>query len=100
MRLEDYLDILNVDFELRRYPNQKNRWTARFDNCEIKEGGCLRSGYGNGSSPDEAIADYVRELRGKLIVFNAMDEKRRREYVVPEQLAISLAPPSTRNDSR
>jgi hypothetical protein len=90
VRLEDYLDTLNVDFELRRYPNQNNRWTASFDYCEIKEGAVLRSAYGNGSTPETAIKDYIREIRGHKIVFHAMDEKMRREYVVPTTLADSL----------
>lgn len=95
MKLEDYLDTLNIDLEITRYCNQEERWSARFDGCEIKIGGCLRSAFGNGHSPDEAIASYIREIRGQRIVFNAYDEKRRREYTVPEGLADSIAPSST-----
>lgn len=83
----DYADILNADIELTRYCNQDGRWTAKFERCEVMENGCLLGAYGNDKSPEEALKEYVTKIRGRRIVFNAMDDKKRREFVVPSQLA-------------
>jgi len=87
MNLDDYLDAIDVQLELTRYPNQDGRWCAHFESCEIKEGGGLTSAHGNGPSPSEAIADYLEQIRGKRIVFNAMSKELRREFTVPQQIA-------------
>ena len=85
MNIEEYADILQKEIVIRRYPNQKNRYTASFDGCEVREGGMLSGTYGNSDSPTNAINDYVAKIKGKTIVFNAMTNDRV-DYGVPETL--------------
>jgi len=82
LHLFTFLDIINAQFELRRYSNQNGRWVAQIQNCEVKEGAILSGSYGNGKTPTEAIKDYIRQIRNKDIVLNAMSEFRK-EYRVP-----------------
>lgn len=55
---------------------------ARFDGAEIKGDCILRSAYGNGHTPEEAIANYANEISGKLLVIGAFTDGRR-EIRVP-----------------
>jgi hypothetical protein len=89
VNIEEYADVLNLDMEITRYPNQSNRYSASFSNCEIKEDagdGFLTSAYGNGTTPWLAIEDYVDKIRGKVLVINAGGPERR-QYVVPKALS-------------
>jgi len=85
MNIEEYADALNVDLIIRRYCNQDNRYMAEFENAEIKEGNCPNGIYGSGKTAAEAIVDYVEQIKGKRIIFNAGHENRR-EYNVPKDL--------------
>lgn len=88
MKATEYCDVLNLEMRLTYYPNQGGRWTAFFENCELKEtpdSGVLCGAYGNGASPALAIADYVNRIRGKTLVVDAMSPQRR-VYMVPESL--------------
>lgn len=90
MTIEEYVDILNTNIEVTYHPNQKRGWTAKIEHAETKKRGGdvgLLFEYGEGHSPDEAVNDYVAKIKNKLLVINAMDEKRRREYRVPETLS-------------
>lgn len=89
MNIQEYADVLNLELGLTRYPNQNNRWVARFESCETKDGAddcMLTSTYGNGSDPSSAIGDYVDQIKGKLLVVNASSDALRREYLVPQTL--------------
>lgn len=87
MTLSGYLDAMNLDLVVRRYHNQGERWSASFEDCEVKEGVMLSSVYGSGHSPREAIEDYVGRVIGQLVVFQA-GSLRRREFVVPKNIEI------------
>lgn len=41
---------------------------------------------GNGSTPEEALKDYVYNIRGKILVFNSDIRDKRREFKVPMNL--------------
>jgi hypothetical protein len=89
MNIEEYADALNLQLEITRYPNQSNRYTARFANCETKDdadSGCLTSAYGNGHCPGSAIDDYLDKIRGRVLVVDAMSPDNRRQYVVPKAI--------------
>jgi len=89
MNIEEYADVLNLELEIRRYPNQNGRYTAKFAKCETKDSptdGILCGSYGNGRSPSDAINDYLNKIRGKLLVVDAMSAERR-SYVVPKELS-------------
>ncbi len=83
MRLQDYLDTLNLQLNIIRHNNQNERWSAQFERCEIKKGSILSGEYGSGSTPDEAILDYIKKIKGKVIVINVTNEKERQQYSVP-----------------
>ena len=80
-----FLDTIDCDLELRRYANQSGRWLAKIERSETKEGCILTGNYGTGKTPEQAIEDYVRQIKGKLIVVNAGSD-RRREFKVPDSL--------------
>lgn len=89
MNIEEYCDALNLELRIIRYPNQNNRYSAAFEDCEIKEDAAdsfLTSTYGDGGTPGSAICDYLNKIRGKVLVVGAGSDKRR-QYVVPKELA-------------
>jgi hypothetical protein len=87
MKLMDYCDAINAEFVLRRYANLTGRWTAKFDHCEVKKGHILSTEFGGGVTPEEAMADYCKQIVGKRIVFNA-GSVHRIEFDVPTQLEV------------
>ncbi len=93
MTLQDYCDAINVQIKLTYYPNQDSRWSASFEDAEVKQGHGLLSAYGSGKSPALAINDYVTQIRGKRIVLSAMSIERRREFDVPANLSAHLQTP-------
>ena len=85
MDITEYCDVLNLELTILYYPNQGGRWCADIKGAEIKENassGILTSAHGNGPTPEEAIDDYVQQIRGKLLVLNASGANRL-EYTVP-----------------
>lgn len=54
-----------------------SRYCAQFEDCEVKQGSCLRSEYGTGKTPWEAMANYAQEISGALLVLNAFGPNRR-----------------------
>jgi hypothetical protein len=80
-----FLDSIDCDLELRRYANQNGRWLAQIEHADIKEGCILSGSFGTGSNPEQAIDDYVQQIRGKLLVIDATSDKRR-EIRVPDSL--------------
>ena len=88
MDIYEYADAINAEIVFRRYPNQNGRFIAKFDHCDrmSEPRGGLIGEYGNGTDADSALADYVRNIAGKTIVFHAMSDTMRRELVVPASL--------------
>ncbi len=91
MNIYEFVDSVNFNLVATRYPNQKHRFTCSLERAEIKEGGVLRSAYGQGKSFLSALKDYVAQIRGKTLVFNAYSSLRY-EVVVPKDLSISQKP--------
>ena len=80
MDLQSYADAINVNVVITYYNNQ-NRWTAKLEYAEVIEGSCLKSEYGSGDTPDEAMSDYACLIKGKkLRLFMKQD------VIVPESL--------------
>jgi hypothetical protein len=82
MNIFDLADALNKQIKITRHPNQNNRFSASFERCEIKQGGILKSEYGDGKTPMEAINRYSNAIQGKMLVFNAYRDDRA-EFVAP-----------------
>jgi len=85
----EFADIIDQELTITRYSNQNNRWSASFRAGEVKDGPMLVGEYGNGHSADEAIENYLTKIRGKKVVFHAMSDKYRCEYVIPKDLVLS-----------
>jgi hypothetical protein len=91
MNIQEYCDTLNIEIRLIYYPNQKGRWSASFYNCEFKDkagSACLESTHGNGTTPQSAMYDFIKRIRGKLLVYCAMHKDKRMEFVVPDSLTL------------
>ena len=82
MKIEELADIIGVNLIIKRYANQNNRYTVKFERAEIKEHGMLVSECGNGETIQEAINDYVQKIRGKCLVINGGSDIRA-EFDVP-----------------
>jgi hypothetical protein len=86
MNIEELSDLMGEDLVIRRYAGQNNRYMAHFEHSDTKDDSDdpgLCGSYGNGKSPDEAIEDYVKKIRGKLLIINAWGENRREYYIPP-----------------
>lgn len=55
---------------------------VRYKGAEIKEGTFLTSVYGVGNDFESACDDYIRQIRGKRLVFDAYSNKRREIMVL------------------
>lgn len=65
MNIFEFADICDLQVEVKRYPNQNNRWTAKFNLVSVREAGGLVSVYGDGKSADAAIREYWDTISGK-----------------------------------
>lgn len=68
----------------------ERRWTAHFDNVEIKDGPILEAAYGDGMSPYAAVLDYSRKIAGKLLVINAGSSKKRCEFTAWQTMTADI----------
>ena len=88
MNITEYADVIDAELKVCRFPNQKERWVASFCAAEVKRGNILEGVYGDAHTPQEAIEDYIAQIRGKRLVLYAGSPTFRREYVVPESLTL------------
>lgn len=58
----------------------KSRYFTQFEHCDVKEGNVLCGIYGNGSSQDEAMLDYAKQISGKTLVVFDLEIGRREIY--------------------
>ena len=85
MNIYEFADVIDKEIIIRRYSNQNSRFMASFEGAETKENksSCILSGtYGDGKNPNEAINNYAKKIQGRILIFNAVGDKRQ-EYVVP-----------------
>jgi hypothetical protein len=82
MNIYEFADEINKELIITRYAQQNGRFVADFEYAEVKDDGMLVSIYGEGQSPIEALNDYVDQISGKTIVFDAAGNKRQ-EHLVP-----------------
>jgi hypothetical protein len=86
INIYDFADIIGAQLRVVRYSNQNGRWSAQFEHCEIKSGSILCGAHGNGTTPYDAIEDYIKEIQGKILVLHAYSPEYRRQYNVPNVL--------------
>jgi len=88
MTIEQFADVHNLVMEVherRRPEGDPLRYYASFEHVEIGGDGFLRGEFGNGRTPDEAIANYAAVITLKHIVVEAYTPERR-EIDVPRLL--------------
>lgn len=93
--LEEFVDEHDLELVCGRRTRKTVAWVqqntnpgpvkfwAQLRGVEEKADGLLRSSHGNGDTPDDAIADYARQISGKTLVVDAMDPEKRKEIVAP-----------------
>lgn len=82
----EFADIINKNIIITYYPNQKGRFSVSFEYGEIIEKGrehVLCGTYSTSDSPTKAIIDYCKKISGQKIIFNAMNEKTRQQFDIP-----------------
>lgn len=93
MKLEAFADKHDLVMRIEERSKQSGlpRYYAHFENCEVAEDGALIGSFGNGNTPEEAMADYAREIEGKRLVVDAFGPFRR-AFDVPNDLTVAGAP--------
>ena len=86
MTLKEFADLHGLEMRVveRNLPvGDPDRFYAEFKSSEVKEGPVLVGTYGNGATPEEAIAAYKNELVvGTCLVIDAFKDTRK-EIIVP-----------------
>ena len=91
MTLLEFADIIGKNIEIRYVPGRKEiesgepaPFYCHFEKASVKDGVFLRSNFGNGKSPEEAMRNYCADIRGQCLVFDGY--QNRQEYNVPDTL--------------
>lgn len=74
MNAEEILLSLEKSLEVWKVPSGKI--AVSYQNCDIKYGMFLRGDYGTGETFSDACEDYLNQLHGKTLVFNACSSAR------------------------
>ena len=84
---ERYDLTMQINERAKPYPNnnKKYRFYAKFNHIEILDGNMLKSFYGNGENPRDAILNYIVEIVGQKAIYKAGSEERK-EIQIPKQL--------------
>lgn len=53
-----------------------------YDRCDVKDGPLLKGVFGRGGTFEGACYDYLEQIRGKTLVFNACSNSRREVTVL------------------
>ena len=89
IHLFDFADAINTKVVITRMPNrQPTVFYCEFKSCNIRvfDGHVLEKKIGAGSSPAEAMKDYVNNIRGERLVLNYDIPENRQEFTAPENL--------------
>lgn len=80
MNAQDILLSLGEWLEVWKVPN--GEVAAAYKNSEVKEGHFLKGTYGTGKTFEDACEDYLNQLHGKTLVFNAYSGNRKEVRVL------------------
>ena len=90
--LEEFAELHNLTMWVRERSlglQHFGRFLASFEDSDVKDGSVLIGSYGNGNTPEEAIADYSCQIQDKLLVIDAYGPNRR-EIWVPSFIATGV----------
>ncbi len=88
MTIYEFSEIIDVALITTYNPTLKYFQTY-FEKSEIKndiDDLCLQGFWGKGKTVTESVIDYLNRIKGKILIINPMDQKRRREYKIPINL--------------
>lgn len=74
MNAQDILLSLGKRLDVWKVPSGKV--AVSYQKCEVKDGYFLCGTYGTGETFDDACEDYIKQIRGKTLVFQAYTDKR------------------------
>lgn len=81
MRASDRL--LNLEFHrLVVWRTNKKDVCVALERCDVKDGMVLVGVFGEGLTFEEACEDYLRQISGKTLVFDAYTDKRKEVIVL------------------
>jgi hypothetical protein len=86
MTIYELAEIYDKSIIIKYCPKRKPPFYAHLEKSDIKKDIGLLGEHGNGYTPNEAIRDYAKKIRGERIVFNGLSDKYREEFNVPEGL--------------
>lgn len=69
------LSLEHERLEVWKVPDGKI--AVSYENCEVKSGAFLIGKFGTGNTFAEACEDYLNQLHGKTLVFNAYGQRRK-----------------------
>lgn len=79
-QLEELIKLQDVKIEI--WSNELYKVGISYANCEVKNGAFLVGAYGKGETIEEAVKDYISQISGKTLVFNACSPNRREVTVL------------------
>lgn len=68
--------LLNTGYHLNVYKMINGKMVVRFAGCEVKDGYFLITTFGSGNTFEEACEDYIKEIQGKTLVFDAFGSRK------------------------
>ena len=77
VEITDFEKEVGKELLIRAHHKECITYIARFDKCDICEGGCLISVAGYGYTIDEALIDYCKQIKGKRLCLDSYSENRR-----------------------
>lgn len=89
MKIIEYADLMSLNIELTYHANQNGRWTAKFENVDIKENiedPFMISAYGNGTSPTDAMKDYIQRIKNSLLCWRRLGQSFK--FACPNNLEV------------
>jgi hypothetical protein len=103
MKLSAFAEKHDLTMEIHERPRQimeslpgslSKRFYAHFKRAEVRQGeGGLLGLSGDGPTPSASVADYCRQLEGRLLIVNAFSGDERREIQVPNDLKCDWSDP-------
>ena len=98
--IEEFADREGFEMMINERPKpdgDPSRHYARFDCVEVMDRGCLVGTFGNGSTVEEAVDNYAKEISLKRLAFKSYT-KNRREVEVPRLISSNAESSRTAND--
>ena len=82
MTIEEFADKHDLIMEVNErspvlWKDESSRYYAHFRNAEISRDIFLAGSFGDGSTPEEAISNYAKEISGRTLVVEACRDSRR-----------------------